>query len=45
MDKLAFPPAESRLTDEPIRARPYQIDDTLYVQATDGVVAAYRFAR
>ncbi|MFK7856037.1 MAG: outer membrane protein assembly factor BamB [Granulosicoccus sp.] len=35
----------TRLTDEPISARPYQAEDTVYVQATDGLVAAYRFAR
>lgn len=35
----------TRLTDKPISARPFQTDETVYVQATDGVVAAYRFAR
>ena len=39
------PIGRTRLTDKPIRARPYQTDETVYVQATDGVVAAYRFAR
>ncbi len=34
-----------RLTDEPIKARPIATDDAVIVQATDGLVAAYRFAR
>lgn len=34
-----------RLTDEPIKARPVTRDDAVIVQATDGLVAAYRFAR
>lgn len=34
-----------RLTDEPIKARPMATDNAVIVQATDGVVAAYRFAR
>lgn len=35
----------TRLTNEPIRSRPYLTDEAVYVQSTDGVVAAYRFAR
>lgn len=34
----------TRLTDEPIRSRPLKVDDVIYVQSVDGVVAAYRFA-
>lgn len=34
-----------RLTDQPIKARPISTDDVVVVQATDGLVAAYRFAR
>ncbi len=34
-----------RLTDEPIKAGPIATDDAVVVLATDGVVAAYRFAR
>lgn len=35
----------TRLTDEPFTARPLLVEDVVYVQATDGLVAAYRFAR
>lgn len=35
----------TRLTDEPVQARPIATDDAVIVQATDGRVAAYRFAR
>jgi outer membrane protein assembly factor BamB len=35
----------TRLSDKPIQARPVTTDDAVIVQATDGVVAAYRFAR
>ncbi|MGQ7844846.1 outer membrane protein assembly factor BamB [Granulosicoccus sp. 3-233] len=35
----------TRLTDEPITARPIATDDAVIVQATDGLVAAFRFAR
>lgn len=35
----------TRMTDEPIKARPIATDDAVIVQATDGLVAAYRFAR
>ncbi|WP_157736235.1 outer membrane protein assembly factor BamB [Granulosicoccus antarcticus] len=35
----------TRLTEEPINARPIATDDAVIVQATDGLVAAYRFAR
>ncbi len=35
----------TRLTDEPIMARPIATDDAVIVQAVDGLVAAYRFAR
>jgi outer membrane protein assembly factor BamB len=34
----------TRLTDEPIRSRPVKVDNVIYVQSVDGVVAAYRFA-
>jgi outer membrane protein assembly factor BamB len=35
----------TRLTDEPITARPVTTDDALIILATDGQLAAYRFAR
>lgn len=35
----------TRLTDEPIEARAASIDNALVIQAVDGLVAAYRFAR
>lgn len=34
-----------RPTDKPILARPLRVDDTIYVQATDGVLVAYRVTR
>ncbi len=35
----------TRLGNDPITARPQLFDDTVYVQSTGGLVAAYRFAR
>jgi len=35
----------NRPTNEPIVARPLRIEDTVYVQGTDGVLTAYRFTR
>jgi outer membrane protein assembly factor BamB len=34
-----------RASQEAITARPVATDDTMFIQATDGLVAAYRFAR
>lgn len=35
----------TRPSGSAILARPLRVDDTIYVQATDGVLAAYRFTR
>lgn len=35
----------TRLTDSAIQARPLRMDETVFVLARDGVLAAYRFAR
>ena len=35
----------ARLSDEAIIARPVATEDAMFVQTTDGVVGAYRFAR
>ncbi|NND90460.1 MAG: outer membrane protein assembly factor BamB [Granulosicoccus sp.] len=35
----------TRLSEEPIKARPVTTRDAVVVQATDGLIAAYRFAR
>lgn len=35
----------ARPTDKPIVARPLRIDNTVYVQAANGVLTAYRFTR
>lgn len=35
----------ARPANKPIIARPLRIEDTVYVQASNGVLAAYRFAR
>lgn len=35
----------TRVSKEPIKSRPRTHEDAVFVQATDGIVAAYRFAR
>ncbi len=35
----------ARPSSDAIKARPLRVDDTLYIQATDGVLAAYRLTR
>ncbi|MBX2879528.1 MAG: outer membrane protein assembly factor BamB [Granulosicoccus sp.] len=32
-----------RPSNDPVKARPLRVDDMVYIQATDGLVAAYRF--